>query len=511
MSSHYPWKLVLVSSLVSAALMVLTYQLAQTVFLSPDTIGLACGAEQLFTTGEFSSARTPYPMFDYVPCWTGQIYPALQIFVASFRFALPSIALAVGATHVLLAMLFPLVVSTLVWNYKHNRQLTYWAALLAALLPAAHSTLQLTPQGSLGTILLLAALSLVIRPGVPITRWLLVVPVLIVLFFTHTLTFFFAMIFVGLVWLIHKPLKHSILFFIGSVLVGVLGSLAALARTSSIKTIAIGLWEQLQVIDQFQQRPIWDHASVFGYVIIPLVIFGFTAAVWTRKDKILLGLWLFIPLVASHLDIFGLSFLPHRMVWYMAPAVLLLAASGMQTILDHRRSVLFIVTNMAIILSLAAQTIFLSQNNVETYVEPIKLTDSYQEVVLHLTDIPSDQVILVVMTPQDRQALHLPIYTEADVISFPAHQFKSTKNFELSQPFWAYLAENRPGDPLIERLKAVNQMLEQPQLSKQQDLYNAYHITRIVLKKGSSQAKTLRKSNLFTEVFENDTYLILQP
>lgn len=511
MSSHYPWKLVLLSSLASVGLLLLTYQLAQTVFISPDTIGLACGAEHLFTTGKFSSGRTPYSMFDYVPCWTGQIYPALQIFVALFRFALPSISWAVGATHILLAFLFPLVVSTLSWNYKHNRQLALWTSILAALLPAAHSTLQLTPQGSLGTILLLAALTLVIRPGAPLSRWLLVIPVLVVLFFTHTLTFFFGMVFVGLVWLVHKPLKHSILFFVGSLLTGAIGSLAALARTSSIQNIARGLWEQLQVIDQFQQRSVWDHASVFGYVIIPLVVFGFTATVWNRKDKILLGLWLLIPLVASHLDIFGLSFLPHRMVWYMAPALLLLAASGVTSVLEHRRSLLFVVTSTAIITSLAVHTALLSQNNVKTYVDPIKLTASYLEVIEYLKNVPADQIILTVMTPQDRQALHLPRFVQADIISFPAHQFKNTKNFELAQPFWAYVAEHRPGDPLIERLKAVNQMLEEPKLSQEQDLYNAYHITRIVVKKGSAQAKALRKSNLFTEVFENETYLIVQP
>lgn len=511
MSSHYPWKLVLVSSLASVGLMLLTYQLAQTVFISPDTIGLACGAEHLFITGAFSEARTPYPMFDYVPCWTSQIYPALQILVASFRFALPSITLAVGAIHVLMAFLFPIVTSILVWNYKHNRQLALWSSILAAILPAAHSTLQLTPQGILGTILLLAALSLIIRPGVPITRWLLVIPVLLILFFTHTLTFFFAMIFVGLVWLIQKPLKHSILFFIISVFVGVIGSLVALARTSSVQDIARGLWAQLQVIDQFQQRPIWDHASVFGYVVIPLVVFGFCASMWTRRDKMLLGSWLLIPLIASHLDLFGLSFLPHRMVWYLTPSVLILAASGIQFVIGHKRSILFILTAVGIVMSLTAQTVFLSQDNIHIYVDPIKLTNEYTEVINQLEDIPADQIILTVMTPQDRQGLHLPRHIQADVISFPAHQFKSTKNFELAQPFWAYLAKNQPNNPLVERLQAVNQMLEQPQLSREQNLYAANHITRIVLKKGSSQAKTLRKSNLFTVVFENDMYLILQP
>lgn len=511
MKYHFPWKWVILASLISTGLLLMTYNMAGSVYLSPDTIGLACGADQLATTHQFSTARTPLSAFDYVPCWTREIYPALQLVVAGIRLVTPTIDWAIGITHGLLALAFPVLTAWCVWNWKRHSGLTLWTAWLAALLPAAHSTLQLTPQGLLGTCWLLLAIGLVIRPKTSLARWGLVLPVLIGLYFSHTLSFFFAMLFLGTIWIIHKPLKHSILVFLSSAVVAILGSLFALSRTSSIFTIARGLWEQMQVIDLFQQRPIWDHASVFGFVLIPLAIFGWTSAVWTKKDKWLLVVWAAIPLVLSHLDLIGLSYLPHRMVWYMAPSVLMTAAAGMAWLIDRQRSVLFNLTAGAVLISLSIHTALLSSNNVEVYAQPLQLTPDYVAATKQLTTLPAGQLVLTELTIQDRQALHLPRLISADVISFPAHQFKNAPQFTLAQPFWAYLNEHHPTDPLITNLKNIALMLEDPTTAKEKNLYSTYRIKSMLLRKGTSEAKVLRKSNLFTVTYENETYIILQP
>lgn len=511
MKQRYPWKWVVLSSLVSAGLLLLTYQMAQTVYLSPDTLGLACGAEHLYSTHTFSTVRTPFPAFDYVPCWTGNLYPALQFLVVGLRYVTPNMDWAIGATHLLLAIAFPLVTAWCVWNWKRQVVLTVCTAWVAALFPAAHSTLQLTPQGLLGTCLLLLAISLVIRHTVPHSRWLLVLPVLSVLYFSHTLSFFFSLLFLGCLWLIYKPLKHSILVFLMSVGVAVTGSIISLSRTNSIFNIVSGLWQQMQIVDQFQARPIWDHASVFGYVIIPLAVFGLTSTIWTKKDKWLLGIWLMIPFFLAHLDWVGLAYLPHRMLWYMAPSLILSAAAGLLLLLDRRRSWLVTITGSLVMLSLTFHTALLSSNNIQVYTNPLYLSADYLLATQQLQQVPTTQVVLTQITPQDRLALHLPRLITADIISFPANQFKNAKEFKVSQPYWAYLAEHQPTDPLIVYLKSIALMLEQPQQAVEQELYTVFQVHSILLRQGSSEAKLLKKSELFTTLYENDTYIILQP
>lgn len=511
MKQRFPWKWVILASLVSAGLLALTYQMAQSVYLSPDTIGLACGAEHLYSNHTFSEARTPLASFDYVPCWSATLYPAFQLLVAGVRGLTPNIEWAVGLSHGLLALAFPLAAAWCVWNWKRHLALTVCTAWLAAVFPAAHSTLQLTPQGLLGTCLLFLALSLVIRHTAPHSRWLWVAPVLIGLYFSHTLTFFFTVLFLAWVWIFYKPLKHSIFIFLVSAAVASIASLIALSRTSSISSTISGLWAQMQTIDSFQARPVWDHASVFGYVIIPLAVFGFTSSLWTKKEKWLLGAWLVIPFGLAHLDLVGLAYLPHRMVWYMAPSLLLTAAAGLQLLLDRRRSWLIAVTGSLVLLTLVVHTSVLSSNNVQIYANPLYLSADYSSAAEQLQDIPPGQLVLTEMTAQDRQALHLPRLITADIISFPVSQFKDAKNFKLSQPYWDYLSENVPGDQFIIKLKLVSLMLEHPEQAKEQRLYATFNVNRILLRKNSSEAKLLRKSELFTPVYENDTYLILQP
>lgn len=510
MQTTYPGKIVLISSLVSACLVLLMYWVTQSVFVSPDTIGLACGAEHVFAHGSFSSLRTPYVALDYVPCWTAQIYPAFQLMVAGFRFVTPSIEWSIGLVHVLLALAFPLVTSWLAWNIQRHSALTAWVAVLASIIPAVHSTLLLTPQGLFGTLLLMLSLSLVVKSHQVVWKWVLIIPLLVILFFTHTLTFFFAMVFVGIAWLIYKPVAHAVIIFLATLGIGVVGSLAALARDSSIFNIISGLWQQLHIIDQFQQRSLLDHASVFGYVIMPLAAFGFLSGGWKKKQRVLLGVLVGLPLILSHLDLVGLSFLPHRMIWYVAPALILLAGSGMASLLTQERQWVKGVCGALVVLSLSLHTVWSDMNIKSIYSEPIQLHTDYSEVIHFLQTQPSDQIVLTIMTPQDRQNLYLPQLISADVISFPAHQFKDPKQFELAQPFWTYLAEHSPSEPFIQRLKEISLMVEQPKQAQEQNVFSAFKVSSVVLHKGSSEAKQYKKNEIGQLVFENDSYLIYQ-
>lgn len=511
MNPRFPWKWVILSSLVSVGLLAGALSISKDVFLSPDTIGLACGAEHLFTHHSFSSLRTPLSTYDYVPCWTAEVYPAVQLLVAVIRFTLPNIDWSIAVFHLLLAFLFPLSVGVLTWNLKRQRGLTVWASILAACLPVAQATLQLTPQAIVGTTILFFTLSLVSHSETPSRKWLWVIPCMIILYFTHTLTFFYATIFLGVIWMIHKPLKHSILFFMGSLVAGLIGSLVALGQTVPLTEVAQGIWQQMQIIDTFQQRPVWDHASVFGYVLIPLAVFGFASAVFSSKEKWILALWLAFPLFLSHLNFLGLSFLPHRMVWYLAPSLILSGAAGLVCVVDRSRSWFKALTAASVCAILFTHTLFITYNNIQTYHAPIHLTPAYMDVIQEVSQIPANKNILTIMTAQDRLNLHLPRLTQANVISFPSHQFKNPKDFTLAQPYWASVQATNPDDPLISLLYKIYVMVEQPQEATAQDLYATFKISRVIVRKNSSEGKALRKSNLFTEVYENETYVILQP
>lgn len=513
MSSHYPWKYVLLSSIVAVSLLVMSWANTASILVAPDSIGLVCGAEHLMEQGSFSPLRTDFQQFDYLPCWTAKIYPSVQLLVAGFGSLMGNAEYGFALTLILLSIVFPLSLATLAWRLTKNRHLTHVVAGLAAVTPAALSTLQLTPQGYAGTIVLIFTLALVAHPHTRLRIWAWTLPLLVLLFFTHTLSFFFASMFLSIFWLAYKPTRLHVIWFVVGVAVAAGLCLLALAREDSIRAIIDGLLFQLRVIDNFQTRSVFDHASYFGYMLIPLAVYGVCSRVWSIAQRWIILSITVVPLLLTHMYILGISFLPHRMLWYATIGIVVLAGAGVVELLKHtgghRAVTLICVTLCAALLCL--QTVVVSKNNLHTYGEQLVLEEDYVEAASHLTQLTSDQVVLTVMTSQHRQGLHLARLISADIISFPAHQLSNAREFQISQPFWNKLAETNPSDPLIVDLRNITDMTEHPTRAKASDLYTQYNVKAILLRKKTPEAKIFARQSGFSVLYENDSYIIYQP
>ncbi|MFA5995901.1 MAG: hypothetical protein WCW27_04750 [Patescibacteria group bacterium] len=478
---------------------------------TPDAGGLACAADTLAKTHQFTGYRTT--TMNFAICWTKQTYPAVQYFNAILlRFiALPSWQLVPIAT---LLMYLGCVISMFFIGKILTKSNWYGCitAILASASPALLRPLILTPQNVYGYFLMLILLLIFSIASTKNARWwLLTIPIAGLLAFTHTLSFGIA-VFVFVPWFI--------LFFLDAWLwriVLILLPAMAVYFNEQYHFLPVTIKEAWSLFNSSYSgydHPLWDHPAIWGYIITALAAVGIALSTKLHyKIKSLLIMLIVVPVLLGHLSFIGIQLLPERFVPFTWIGLVIFAGIGLANIQEQLRLPKTLWVTILIVLASAQIThaVVFIKDDVDGWSARFRPHPEFIEAVQWLNTQPDKGALLGIMAVSNREISFAPLWYDGMIENYPWYNLdhKNIKNFQANSSLYKPILAD-PTNSEYQRIKTLFTLINTPNDPSLPTALTGYNLTYFILPKTSQAYKIWQKERSvpFDLIYENEKYII---
>lgn len=483
---------------------------------SPDSAGLACGAQYIADTGEFATSRFRGFNFHYNPCWTIKTYPGNQMFTAIVIQAtgLPGYNVVVG-----LSMITYITCAVLIyWIMRiitKQPTVALWSGLSAVSSLVLARALLLTPQNLYGYVFILVGLF-----GVALWErthrwpyWLLVAGSIVLLSVFHTLSL--AVLGIALCIFIF------ITFYRSPRILAML-AFSLLVISSVIGKILLGSWNPLTLLSNAVHfsipgitNPWYDHPAVWGYTATALAILGFSEMLRQKKINHTLLLSLCIGIVSvifSHPKLTGIEILPERVIAYAWIPITLLAGIGIQQLIDWGKSWYRYVLPVLVIISMCVHFIIFTE---DSYVGISKRfipdTDFITAMKWLEKNRQTNTFLVGVGNIINRQITYSGLWYSGDSMWYPWYRLnhKNITDFASTDTTYQPIVES-PSHPDHQSLKDLYTFVTLPQSNSAKKIATTYGITHFLAWKRGPEYTIWNEDTLFQIVYENNQYVIYE-
>lgn len=485
---------------------------------TPDMGGLACGAQHLAETGEFSDGQTANLGYNFSVCWTKDLYPALQWMHAGLLMVLPVSAWQlVQITTVLGVAACGVFMWLIVYTLTRSPLYAGIAGIFTAATPALLRAATLTPQNVHGYALILLVIWLLCCL---ITKeynkwWLtfLLLPLLL-LGAVHKLSFGI----IGLVlavWIWGFYLQ-SWIWRVGLAAVALLAVLGNEFFTVLPFTVQ-SAWALLQHNLGGYDKPLWDHPSIWGYLVTALAAVGW--ALYRGLPRSLLSLFallVIVPVILGHLSVFGITLLPDRFITFAWLGLVPLACFGLISI-QQRVTMPRVVLGCFLALLLVAQVthaVVFVKDDVDGWSSRFKPSEDFITAMTWLNDYDEvNGIVLGIMAVTNREITFAPTWYDGPVISYPWYNLnhRNLKKFEANSGLYQGIFAN-PTDPEYLRVLALYTIITKPNQEQVPQYIQQYNVRYYIIPIDSPAYAILaeKKSIPYQQIYSNELYVIYE-
>ncbi len=494
--------------------------------VTPDFSGLACAADHLATEGTFSDYEIPETTYEM--CWRPDTYPLLQIFHAGLLALLPIASWQLVMLTTGLAFLTcALGIWFIVYKLSKSPLFAFVASAFTLFSPALIRSLVLTPQnlfGYAGLILgIILCLYLIMNDKHKLVL-VVSVPLLILLAFTHKLSFGIAGIVFSFwfVFIFLKSWKIKIAAIVSGMVVVMLGmvlNILPVTYTEIVKLFSESKFEGVY-------HPIWDHPAIWGYIITSLGILGLLLLLFDRnnlnnKIKWLFMLLFIVPLIFSHLPVIGIHLLPNRFVPFVWISLAFFAAYGFlkTRILLNMPRWLFGILLVFLIGTQAVHGYVFMQDVINGWSVRYQPRTGFAEALEWLSENDPEAELLGVQSAINQEILLAPLWYEGHTVYYPWYNLnhRDIKSFTVVNPSSPYSEIiNQPEHPVYKRLQALYTIITNPTSDLAKEYIKQHKIDYLITWKRSGEYYKIWdkiKPKDYPKVYESDKYIIfdLQP
>lgn len=488
--------------------------------VTPDIAGLVCAGDHLAQTGTTRYyARLPGT---YEMCWEKNTYPLLQYTFAGIEriSGIDPIQLALGLT---IVSYVTAVWLTMLVTWQLSRQL--WLATLGAsfalFTPALIRSLLLTPQNTIGYGLVLLVISCLLAFTVK-RQWLYSLPVVIIIvlsYFTHTLTFGIIVLMVGAWFLLVAIRPWWLQLSLAALAIGALGSqrlwhwLPASLDTKLAFFLAGG--------QAGFDHPLWDHAAIWGYGLLALGAVGFF--LWPLKpaQRTTLAVVAVVSTLLGHLSIFGLGLLPNRFIPFTWLALTPLAALGAASLVmvvfgkAWNRSAWSGLILGVIMTATAAHGLFFMVDDLSGLAVRYTPRPGYEAALTWLNEYDGDAIVLGVQSASNQEVLISAMWYDGVVRYYPwyALNHRNLQKFTVtnkgSSPY-ANVVTN-PNDPQYQWLHDYYLIVAKPNSAETTSAIQRQTLSYFITSKNSKVYTTVWSKadpGRYSVAYENEHYII---
>lgn len=490
---------------------------------TPDMGGLACGSQHLAETGQFSDGQTANLGYNFTVCWTKDLYPALQWIHAGLLMVLPVSAWQlVQITTVLGVMACGVFMWFIVYSLTRSPLYAGIAGIFTAATPALLRAAMLTPQNVHGYALILLIVCLLCwLITKEYNKWwltLLLVPLLF-LGMVHQLSFgIIGLVLVG--WILGFYLQSWIwrFGFAAVALVAVLGNEFFTVLPFTVQSA----WALLQHNFGGYDKPLWDHPSIWGYLVTALAAVGW--ALYRELPRSLLSLFtllVIVPVILGHLSVFGIILLPDRFITYAWLGLVPLACFGLIAI--QQRFAMPHVTMSRVVLGcffgllLAAQVthgVVFVKDDVNGWSKRFKPSEDFITAMTWLNDYDEvNGIVLGIMAVTNREITFSPTWYDGPVISYPWYNLnhRNLKKFQANSALYKSVFENE-SDPEYQRVLALYTIITKPNQEQVPQYIQQYNVRYYIIPIDSQAYDILaeKKSIPYQQIYSNELYVIYE-
>ncbi|EKD75941.1 MAG: hypothetical protein ACD_43C00272G0011 [uncultured bacterium] len=511
-------------SLFALVLAITPFYLNNWFITTPDAGGLACAAETLIKTGHFSDGQTAGLGYNFNVCWTKEMYPVLQIVMASLLWLAPALHwLVVPITTVIMFVFCVFGLQIFAWRLTKSVSATLFIGIFASTAPMLLRPLILTPQNVFGYALIIVVLIILhelhLRQRALQPRWwlwLLGMLALLMLGATHTLSFGITGI-VMAIWFFAIYLKswkyRLVLLGGGAVLVGAVLALNVLPISLT------QIWAMFHGGLSGYDHPLYDHPAIWGYIATSLAAVGIfmapNALKLEKKTYWFLLVWLLVPLLLGHVSWFGLTLLPDRFIAFTWISITVFAGLGLVALIKRVRFPLPLLVGFVTLL-LGAQTIHAityCKDDVMGWSDRFQPHAEFIEALSWLNQQPSRGTLIGIMAVANREITFAPIWYDGPVASYPWYNLnhKNIKSFKANSSLYKTIfAEPQSAEYL--RVEAFYTIITKPNSAEAKTAAQQYNLSYLILPIDSQAGKIWQKAapEQFTLIYENTNYHIYQ-
>lgn len=478
---------------------------------TPDAGGLACAADTLARTGHFNISRTNSPNFAI--CWTTS-YPVVQIINAIAIRLLPLHSwqvIPLMTTAAFLVCVFGIYAIS--FRLTRSLYISTLTAVLASASPALLHTATFTPQNVYGyaMIVIITYLLIKIIQDQAKLYWLGVGGCMIILAFTHTLSFGIAAIaFTVWIWIFALESWWYRLITLGS---GI-GILMLNEKMTFLPVTIEAAWSLFHGHFSGYDQPVYYHPAHWGYIITMLACIGLAFSIRLHyKIKWLLLTLLIVPVVLAHLSFIGIRLQPDRFVPFAWISLVLLAGLGLAGVQQHLRLPKFI-WETCVVLMLGAQivhAVVFIQDDITGWSARFRPHPEFIEAVQWLNTQPTKGALLGIMAVSNREISFAPIWYDGMIENYPWYNLdhKNIKNLQAKSSLYKPILEN-PADPEYTRIHALYALITGPTDPTVPARIAPYNLKYFILPK-TSQAYKIWKNEAaipFPLIYENSKYVL---
>lgn len=485
---------------------------------SPDSGGLACGAEALASTGVFSDGRTAGLGYNFNVCWTQETSPNLQVLHSYLLkiFAIESWKLVI-ITSIIAYLLCVLGIMIIGYRLIGVPWVAAVAGLLAASSPPLLRSLILTPQNVFGylgmLVIVLAVVEISKRKSwaSALPWWIAIVFSFAALIFSHRLSFGVASI-VFTIWIVLFYPRRWVTRFI-LILLGLIGSLLVF----KFKLFPIPpqqAWQLFQGHFTGYDHPLYDHPALWGYIPTLLAAIGLLFPMrLSRKTYGIVLTSLIIPIILAHLSWFGLSLLPDRFVAFSWIGIVLFAAVGSVALFQHlhARWSWFLPLLILVIGAQVVHGVVYSKDDVSGWSARFRPHQEFREALLWLNEQPEKGTLVGIMAAARREITFAPFWYDGTVASYPWYNLnhRNIKSFKAKSALYEDIFAD-PTNPEYLRVKAFYSIITHPNSDEAKNAVNTYRLQYLIVRKNSPADEIWQQAPPphFPQIYENDKYHI---
>lgn len=492
------WIALAITIITAGCIAIVSFSYNDFFLTTADMGGLACGSNHLAETGTFSNGQTGGIAYNFNICWTKDSYPGLQFLHAVILKIVPIEAWQlIIITSALAYMTTAVLAMWLIWMIRHSSVLAIMGGLLTASSPALLRSMLLTPQNAHGYawILLILVIIVWLIKNKYNKWWLLLVLVpALLLVVIHTLSFGIIMVTLAIwIWLfVIKKWRWRLALLA----VGILGAFG----NEVIQIIPFSINEAYQLLKSSfggYNKPLWDHPSIWGYIITSLGALGLLLyREMDRSIKWLLGILLFIPVIFAHLSVIGIILLPSRFAAFGWIGLTLLAPFGIAVLWQRLNLKDWMVAALCItiIVGSISHALVFTRDDVDGWSARFKPRDGFSDALTWLNEYDSEGTLLGIMAVTNREITFAPIWYDGIVTSYPWYNLnhKKLKKFEANSGLYQSVFAN-PESAEYKRVSAFHSIITDPNNNDVPQYIKEYGLDYYIVPRGSQGFKIWNK------------------